>query len=178
MMRLLPSPSKAMTAAACLLVHRYRHPLPTAKKRISRSRQRLRTALDSHDTGIMLQERTLRIFKDTLGLHPDTALTMSNIGAAYGHKGQYKKVIELHEQALRIYERTVGRMHRHAAYAISEMSTAYYNLGDLVKAEELGKEALHIYKETLGLDHKETKEACGELDIIQKAKSRVGGALE
>jgi len=100
---------------------------------------------------------------------------MSNIGAAYGHKGQRKKAIELYEQALRIYERTVGRMHRDAAYAILNMSTAYCNLGDLVKAEELGKEALVIYEKTLGPDHKETKKARDELDNIQKAKSRGGG---
>ena len=87
----------------------------------------------------------------------------------------YKKAIELHEQALRIYERTVGRMQCDAAYAILCMSIAYNNLGDLVKAEELGKEALHIYEKTLGPDHEWTKKARDELDIIQKAKSRGGG---
>jgi tetratricopeptide (TPR) repeat protein len=134
--------------------------------------------MGNYDTAIMLQERALRIYKDTLGLHPTTAKTMSSLGAAYGRKGQNKKAIELYEQALRIYERTVGRMHRDAAYAISCMSTAYYHLGDLVKAEELGKEALVIYEKTLGPDHKETKEVRDELDYIQKAKSRKGGALK
>jgi tetratricopeptide (TPR) repeat protein len=134
--------------------------------------------MGSYDTAIMLGERALRIDKDTLGLHPTTAHTMSNIGAAYGNKEQHKKAIELFEQALRIYERTVGRMHRDAAYAILNMSTAYYNLGDLVKAEELGKEALVIYEKTLGPDHELTKEARHRLDIIQKAKSRGGGALK
>jgi tetratricopeptide (TPR) repeat protein len=122
-----------------------------------------------------LYERALRIEKDALGQHPATADTMSSMGASYSKKGQNKKAIELFEQALRIYERTVGRMHRNAAYAISCMSTAYYHLGDLVKAEELGKEALVIREKTLGPDHKETKKARDELDNIQKAKSRGGG---
>ncbi len=103
---------------------------------------------------------------------------MSSIGAAYGWKRQNKKAIELFEQALRIYERTVGRMYRHAAYVISNMSTAYYNLGDWVKAEELGKEALVICEETLGPDHELTKKARDELDIIYKTKSRGGAALK
>ena len=86
--------------------------------------------------------------------------------------------MELYEQALRIYERTVGRMHRDAASAILNMSTAYHWLGDLVKAEELRKQALVINEKTLGPDHKETKEARDSLDNIQKAKSRGGGSVK
>ncbi len=120
----------------------------------------------------MLYERALRIFKDTLGPHPATAETMSNMGAAYDKKGQSKEAIELFQQALRIYESTVGRMHRDAADAIFSMSTAYSKLGDFARAEELGLEAEKIYEETLGKDHEETKMARDELEITrQKAKS-------
>ena len=94
------------------------------------------------------------------------------MGAAYGDKGQDKKAIELYEQALRIYERTVGRMHRHAAVAIYNMSTANYNLGELKKAEELGREAVAIREKTLGQGHEETKEAREALLIILKAKGK------
>ncbi len=86
--------------------------------------------------------------------------------------GQYKKAIELYEQALRIYERTVGRMHPDAARAIFNMSTAYGNLGELVKAEKLGRELVAIREETLGQDHEETKEARHNLSNILKAKGR------
>ena len=110
--------------------------------------------------------------KDALGQHPTTAYTMSSMGAAYSEKGQNKKAIELYEQALGIYERTVGRMHRDAAAAIFNMTTAYYNMGDFVKAEELGVEALRIYEETLGHDHKLTKMARDDLAKIPKLKRR------
>ena len=120
----------------------------------------------------MLYERALRISKDTLGPHPATADTMSSMGVEYGKKGQSKEAIELFQQALRIYESTVGRMHRHAADAIYWMSTAYYKLGDFARAEELGLEAEKIYEETLGKDHKETKITRDNLAAIrQKAKS-------
>ena len=75
---------------------------------------------------ILLHERALRIEKDALGQHPTThtvtAQTMSSMGASYGEQGQNKKAIELYEQALRIYERTVGRMHRHAWFTRDKCS--------------------------------------------------------
>jgi tetratricopeptide (TPR) repeat protein len=111
---------------------------------------------DMGDQGsaIMLAERALRIYKDTLGPHPATARTMSSMGAAYGEKGQSKEAIELFQLALRIYESTVGRKHRDVALAIFNMSTAYAKLGNFARAEELGLEAEKIYAETLGKDHK------------------------
>jgi tetratricopeptide (TPR) repeat protein len=81
------------------------------------------------------------------------------MGTAYVKKGQSKEAIELYQQALRIYESTVGRMHRDAADAIFNMSTAYGKLGDFARAEELGLEAEKIYEETLGKDHEDTKMA-------------------
>ena len=128
--------------------------------------------MGSNDTAIMLNERALRILKDTLGLHPTTARTIQSMGAAYSSKGQEKKAIELFEQALRIYERTVGRMHRSTADAIFNMSSAYYYLGEFVKAEELGREAVAIREKTFGQDHKETKQARDNLSMIRNSKSR------
>ena len=135
------------------------------------------TYSDMGDRGsaIMLYERALRIFKDTLGPHPATADTMSSMGTAYVKKGQSEKAIELFQQALRIYESTVGRMHRSAADAIFNMSTAYCKLGDFARAEELGLEAEDIYTNTLGKDHEKTKMARDNLEITRQQKAKVSG---
>ena len=100
------------------------------------------------------------------------------MGAAYGKKGQNEKAIELFQQALRIYESTVGRMHRHAALAIFNMSTAYYNLGDFARAEELGLEAEDIYTKTLGKDHELTKEARENLAALRHNAKVSGRGLK
>ena len=116
-------------------------------------------------------EQALRIFKDTLGQHPDTAFSMTNMGTSYRKKGQDEKAIELYEQALGIYVRTKSRMHRSAAFAILNMSISYGYLDDFVKAEELGVEALRIYEETLGHDHELTKMA---RDGLARTRKKMG----
>jgi hypothetical protein len=131
------------------------------------------SALGSHDTAIMFLEWALRIKIDTLGLHPSTADTLSNLGAAYNMKRQHnlqKKAIELFEQALCIYERTVGRMMNNAGDAIINMSTSYGALGEWDKAEQLTQEAIAIYTKTLGQTHESTKEARDQLLFCQSKR--------
>jgi hypothetical protein len=118
---------------------------------------------------IVLLERALRIFKDTLGQHPITARTMSSIGTRCVNMGLPHKAIELFEQALIIYERTVGRKHFDAASAICNMCTTFAMMGDFLKAEELGQEAVHILTETLGPKHEWTIRASMSLDDIRSA---------
>jgi tetratricopeptide (TPR) repeat protein len=134
------------------------------------------TSIGSLDTAIIIYEWALRIKKDTLGLHPATAATMTNMCVAYCVKGQFKKAIELFEQALRIYERTVGRMHRDAALAIFHMGRAHGHLGEFVKAEELMLEAVDIYTKIFGKEHEETQRARNILNRETTwASWRVGG---
>jgi tetratricopeptide (TPR) repeat protein len=89
-----------------------------------------------------------------------------------------EKAIELFQQALRIYESTVGRMHRDAAAAIINMSTAYGKLGDFARAEELGLEAEDIYTKTLGKDHEDTKRARDSLAAIRHNAKVSGRGLK
>jgi tetratricopeptide (TPR) repeat protein len=88
------------------------------------------------------------------------------MGAAYDKKGQHREAIERFERALRIYERTVGRMHRDVARVLLKMSMAYKHQCDYEMAEELGLQALDIFTTMLGRNHRETYEARDMLGII------------
>jgi tetratricopeptide (TPR) repeat protein len=121
--------------------------------------------------------RALRIYNDTLGLHPSTLHIVIDMSKLVAKNGERKKAIEMLEQALHIFERTVGRKHPDAALAIYSMSVEYHNMGEFGKAEELGLEAEDIYTKTLGLNHQETKKARDNLSIIRKAKDRKGKIL-
>ena len=126
------------------------------------------------DASFLLHERAMHIFKNTLGQHPATAVSMSFMGVSFVNKKQHRKAVELYEQALRIYERTVGRMHKDAADAIYNMSVSSFMLGDRVKAEELGQEALEIWTLTLGHDSDHAVRARNDLVVIRKAKGKGG----
>ncbi len=117
----------------------------------------------NNDEAIIMAERALRIFEDTLTHHPSTAAAMSCIGSISFTTKQDKKAILFLEQALRMYERTTGRMHRDAAQVIYNMSKMYSNLGDSAKGEKLKLEALGIYMKTLGPGHVTTKEQLASL---------------
>jgi tetratricopeptide (TPR) repeat protein len=127
--------------------------------------------MGNHDAAIKSQKRAQRIFKDTLGQHPLTARSMASIASIYIKQEHYLRAIELFEQILHIYERTVGRMHPEAAEAILNMSVAYARLGDLVKATELGQESVGIFTKTLGHEHTTTAIARDNLSRILSAAS-------
>jgi tetratricopeptide (TPR) repeat protein len=128
---------------------------------------------------IELFKQALRIETATLGQHPATAGTMSSLGAAYGKMNDIEMAIGLFEQALHIYECTVGRMHRDAANVILSLSTAYALPGrrqNQKRAEQLIVQALDICTKILGSDHEQTTQARQQLERMQilfrKASSR------
>ncbi len=127
--------------------------------------------MGSHNTNMLL-ERALRIYNDTLGSNPSTLRVVIELSLSVSRNGQLKKAIEMLEQSLHVFERTVGSKHPDAASAMYTMSVLYHNLGEFGKAEELGLEAEDIYSKTLGLNHQETKKARVNLSIIRKAKGR------
>ena len=97
---------------------------------------------------------------------------MSGLGVAYDKKGQHREAIEQFERALRIYERTVDRMHHDTARVLLSMSMAFKHLCDYEMAEELGLQAVDIFTRTLGRNHRQTKEARELLGIIQMLRRK------
>ena len=85
-----------------------------------------------------LSEWALEIFKRKYGAeHREVAVTLGNLGNAYGELGDARRQRELLERGLKIKEREYGAEHRAVANTLVNLGTAYGSLGDAGRKREL-----------------------------------------
>jgi tetratricopeptide (TPR) repeat protein len=72
------------------------------------------------------------------------AITLTNLGNAYGSLGDAQKSRELLERALTINERHYGPDHPEVAPILTKLGNTYGSLGDAQKERELLERALTI----------------------------------
>ena len=76
-------------------------------------------------------ERALAIEERAYGRdHAQVALTLTNLGNAYGALGDHAKKRDLLERALAIFERKYGRDHTQVAIALGNIGEAHIDLGE------------------------------------------------
>ncbi|WP_265036056.1 tetratricopeptide repeat protein [Wolbachia endosymbiont (group A) of Anomoia purmunda] len=116
--------------------------------------------------------------------HFEVAITLANLGTAYGALGDPQKQKELLEQALPIFEKHYGSGHFQVAIILGSLGTAHYALGDPQKAKELFEQGLAIKEKHYGPDHFEIATVLGNLGTAyrtlgnpQKAKELLEWAL-
>jgi tetratricopeptide (TPR) repeat protein len=88
--------------------------------------------------------------------HIQTAITLENLGNAYGSLGDYTKGKELLERALVIFEKEYGPNHIQTAITLENLGNAYGSLGDYTKGKELLERALVIKEKEYGPNHIQT----------------------
>ncbi|WP_395462628.1 tetratricopeptide repeat protein [Wolbachia endosymbiont of Cantharis cryptica] len=105
------------------------------------------------------------------------AITLINLGTAYGALGYPQKQKELLERALSILKKYYSSDHFIVATALVSFGIAYRALGNPRKAKELLEQALAIQEKHYGPDHLEVSRtlinlgnAYGDLDNHQKKK--------
>ena len=81
------------------------------------------------------------------------AITLTNLGNAYGALGDAAKKKELLERALAIEEAAYGPDHPEVAITLTNLGNAYGDLGDAAKQKELLERALAIKEAAYGPDH-------------------------
>jgi tetratricopeptide (TPR) repeat protein len=87
---------------------------------------------------------------DRLPEHPDTVVSLNNLGALYYATGAYAKAEPLFKRALAIYENALGPEHPDTVVSLNNLGALYYATGAYAKAEPLFKRALAIYENALG----------------------------
>ena len=95
--------------------------------------------------------------------HVNVAITLANLGMAYGALGNPQKQRDFLERALVIDEKYYGKDHVEVAKTLANLGNAYGTLGDWQNARELLERALAIQEKHYGLDHVEMAITLGSL---------------
>eukprot|EP00928_Gymnodinium_smaydae_P095643 TRINITY_DN8264_c0_g1_i6.p1 TRINITY_DN8264_c0_g1~~TRINITY_DN8264_c0_g1_i6.p1 ORF type:complete len:519 (-),score=78.56 TRINITY_DN8264_c0_g1_i6:313-1869(-) len=117
--------------------------------------------------------------------HISVAITLANLGIAYGNLGDAKKEKQFLKRALRIKERHYGRDHLQVAITLGILGNAYGNFGNSEKKKQLLERALEIDERHHGRDHLQVAitlanlgNAYGDLGDVEQKKQLLERALQ
>ncbi|QTG99238.1 tetratricopeptide repeat protein [Wolbachia endosymbiont of Rhagoletis indifferens] len=115
-------------------------------------------------------ERVLPIIKKHYGSdHFQAAITLANLGIAYGALGDPQKEKELLERALPILKTYYSPDHFEVAKLLANLGNAYGYLGNYKKQKELLERALAIQEKHCGSDHSEVARTLANLGNVYGA---------
>jgi tetratricopeptide (TPR) repeat protein len=99
-------------------------------------------------------ERALEIWQRVLGEdHPDTALSLNNLGSLLREKGDLDGAQRYYQRALEIRQRVLGEDHPSIADSAYFLAHVLYTRGDSNRARHYLERALAIYEQRFGPDH-------------------------
>ncbi|KAI8491604.1 hypothetical protein Bbelb_308040 [Branchiostoma belcheri] len=107
--------------------------------------------------------------------HPDIAMSLNNLGNAWGDLGDHRKAVSYHEQALQMRRSIYGEDTEHPdiATSLNNLGTAWGDLGDHRKAVSYHEQALQMRRSIHGEDT-EHHDIAVSLNNLGSAWSRLG----
>ena len=122
-------------------------------------------------------ERALAIREQVLGAeHPDTALSLNNLGYLLRAMGDLARARPYYERALAIHEQVLGSEHPDTATSLNNMGYLLQEMGDLAGAKPYYERALVIRKQVLGADHPDTATSLNNIGYLLQAMGDLAGA--
>ncbi len=112
-------------------------------------------------------KRALAIFEKALGPdHPDTALSLNNLGYLLRAMGELAAARPYYERALAIRENALGADHPDTATSLNNLGALLRAMGELAAARPYYERALAIRENALGPDHPDTALSLNNLAIL------------
>jgi len=131
-----------------------------------------------YERAIDFLERSAALFRQHLGLdHPDTLISMNNLGLAYMASGKLNLALPLFEETLKLMKANLGPNHPQTLMSMTSLATAYQNAGKLDLALPLFEETLKLSKAKLGLYHPDTLISMNNLAVAYQAAGKLDLAL-
>jgi tetratricopeptide (TPR) repeat protein len=107
--------------------------------------------------GLECQTQALKIRQQLFGeQHPDTALSIYNVGKTYVELGDYKKALDYQLRALEIQKKLLGEHHPDTANSLGSAGCSYLLLGNPNAALDYVTRAYDILYQMLGEFHQNT----------------------
>jgi tetratricopeptide (TPR) repeat protein len=134
---------------------------------------------DRWQEALEFYERALSLRRMTLGEeHPDTALSINNIGDYYEATGSSDIAISYYEKALAIRRKVLGNEHPDTAASLSSIGSVYNNRGDLDRALDYGIQVLEIAQKLYVEEHPHTATSLSNMGTIYRKRGDMDKALD
>ena len=100
---------------------------------------------------------SLEIREKVLGReHPDTLISVSQLGSVLSRQGKYEEAEAMHRRALERREKMLGREHPDTLTSVSNVGSVLERQGKYEEAEAMHRRALEGYEKVLGREHPDT----------------------
>jgi len=130
-----------------------------------------------YDEAEPLFREALEVSRETLGdRHPNTLISIGNLGTLLCDKGDLAAAEPLCREALEVHQETLGNRHPSTLISINNLGMLLMDKGDLAAAEPLLREALEGRRETLGNRHPHTLTSINNLGVLLKVKGDFAAA--
>jgi tetratricopeptide (TPR) repeat protein len=110
--------------------------------------------------------------------HPDTLMSMSNVGETLLALGRYAEAVGRLEETLKRRKTQLSPEHQETLQSMSILATCYRCLGRHDEALQLIDQALALQKDKLGPDHRDTLQCMHNLACIRFARGEHTDALK
>ena len=108
--------------------------------------------------------------------HPDTLLSINNVGNLLVAQGKLDQAEPLHRDALQALRRVLGDNHPNTLSSINNLGYLLQAQGKLDQAEPLYREALEGRRRVLGDDHPDTLASINNLAVLLQARGKLSEA--
>jgi tetratricopeptide (TPR) repeat protein len=134
-------------------------------------------ALAAYGIAWQLCQRALDICEKILGpIHPDTALSLNNLGYLLYAQGDFGGARPYFERALAIREKALGADHPDTAITLNNIGGLLLAQGDHAGAWSYHERALAIREKALGPDHPDTAFSLHNIGALLQARGDLAGA--
>jgi tetratricopeptide (TPR) repeat protein len=136
------------------------------------------TVVERHAEALEVFAQTLAIQKAKLGPdHPDTLLTMNNLGSSYTALGRHEDALALRQETLKLMSTKLGPDHPTTLTGMKNLANSLFNVGRKAEALKLREEVLALRQAKLGADHPESLQSMAELAECYRAVNQYAEAV-